>query len=450
MNLAVKYPTIFWNTANLIVESSGDDLEEDDDFIYDDEDEIEEENEDEMKVTRVKKATNYGKIAKAIGKFKKWGIQIFPPNINTSEFSFLPDVEHNSIIYGLKGLTRISNDLVKEIINNRPYSSMNDFISKIKVNKLQMINLIKSGAFDDLEKKSREKIMEEYLISISDRKEKLTLQNMSSLIKYEIIPKEMMFYSYLFSFNKYLKKFKSEDYYLLDEDSETFIAEKCDADLILNSSKILQKKWDNYYKKAMEPMRKFLKDNKDELLTKLNNALLNELKDKYAQGNISKWEMDSMNFYYHEHELVSQKDEYSNFFELPENPEIEYSFQTKNGNTINVYKRYFIVGTVLDKNKLKNTVTLLTPYGVVDVKIYKNQYSLYDKQISRKNDDGTKTILEKSWFSRGTLLLIQGIRREDVFIPKTSKNSIYPIISKIKSVKEDGGLELQFERADTE
>ena len=102
-------------------------------------------------------------------------------------------------------------------------------------------------------------------------------------------------------------------------------------------------------------------------------------------------------------------------------------------------------GTIY-KNKIRNTVTLLTPGGVVNVKIYKNQFAIYDKQISMKDKEGVKHVIEPSWFKRGNLLMIQGIRRGEDFIPKKRRNSVFPIISKIVQVHEDGTLEFQFER----
>ena len=111
-----------------------------------------------------------------------------------------------------------------------------------------------------------------------------------------------------------------------------------------------------------------------------------------------------------------------------------------------MFKLHYIVGTVIDKNKLKNTVTLLTPDGVVTVKVYKNQYSQFDKQLSERGEDGKKRILERSWFSKGNLLLVQGLRRGDSFIPKKRKDSIYPVISKINKVLDNGNLELQLDR----
>lgn len=459
INLAFKYPIIFWNTANLIVDSSGVDDGENEEEEETEEDEVEADEEDEEeddistkeKVKRAKKTVNYGKTASAIGKFQSRGITISPPDINKSDFSFTPLVEENSIVYGLRGITRVSADLVKEIIAGRPYSSFDDFNSRIKTNKLQMINLIKSGFFDSLEP-DRVSLMKKYIISISETKKKLTLQNMQGLIDYQVIPKEMSFYGKLFLFNKFLKKHKSDTYYKLNESAIEFISRNFDPDIIVDGIKVSQKNWDNTYKKAMDPMRDYLKDNLEELLEDYNGKLIQEQWNKYALGNLSKWEMDSISCYYHEHEITQVNSNYHfvNFYDLPEEPIVEKTFPNKNGGEIKVYQLSLIAGTVLDKNKLKNSITLLTKDGVVNVKIYKNQYALFDKQLSEKDSSGKKKVIEKSWFSKGNLLMIQGIRRGNDFIPKKSKHSIYPVISKIESITEDGFINFKFEREGVE
>lgn len=104
---------------------------------------------------------------------------------------------------------------------------------------------------------------------------------------------------------------------------------------------------------------------------------------------------------------------------------IAKTFPSKDGTPINIYELHHICGTVLNKNKIKGTVVLLTPNGVVNVKIWKNQFAKYDKQISAVQPDGKKKIMEKSWFQRGNLLYIQGIRQGDNFIPKAYKNSVH-------------------------
>ena len=194
-------------------------------------------------------------------------------------------------------------------------------------------------------------------------------------------------------------------------------------------------------------MRLYIKEHKDELLDALNKALYDEMYNKYAEGSIARWEMESVNFYSHEHELAIAQPHYSDFFKLPEEPEVDYTFTGKDGNEVRVFKLHQIIGTVIDKDKSKNTVTLLTPTGVVTIKVYKGQYAGFDKQLSEKNPDGTKHVIEKGWFSRGTLLMVQGIRRGAEFVPKKRKDSFFPVISKITAIHEDGTLEFQTERA---
>ena len=466
MNLAWKYPIVYWNTANLIVDSGGVQSFEDEeveeaelevkqeigiDEIEEDEEEWEEANEiketgAEDKKKKKTKSIDYGRVASIIGKMSNEGIRVSPPDINNSSFTFTPIATDNKILYGLRGITRISVDKVNEIINSRPYSSVSDFLSKIKVNKIQMSNLIKAGAFDSIEGIAREDIMHKYLESIADKKQRLTLQNMQMLINKKLIPEEMSFYAKLFLFNKYLKSCKEGINYFLNESAINFINAHFDVDIVENGEYILQKTWDNLYKKAMDPMREYLKEHKDEMLNALNNSLYEEVSEKYAQGNISSWEMDSISFYYHEHELIRAQSSYDDFFNLPEEPEIEYSFSGSEGQEIKIYKLHKIIGTVIDKDKIRNTINLLTPTGVVNVRIYKNQFALYDKQISEKDADGVKHVLEKSWFTRGTKLMVQGIRRNNDFIPKKTKKSIYPIISKITDIDDFGNLTMQYER----
>lgn len=449
--IATTFPSIFWNTANLIVDSSSVENEEEllDDEQFneqnndnDNEETIDDNNDgDEQKENKkkVNKTNDYGKIAKAIGKFQSWGIKVLPPDINTSNFTFTPDVESNSIFYGLKGITRVSNDLVNEIIAKRPYSSLQDFLTKVKVNKLQAINLIKSGMFDSIDTTiSRKDIMKEYFKIISPRKNRITLQNFATLEKYKLLPESFDRQIDFYHFNKFLKKHKKENNYVLTPGAMNYLSEE--TNLKITSDVISVSTWDNYYSKEMNTVREYLKANQKELIDKIQDCDVQELWEKYAEGTISRWEMDSLNFYSSEHELEDFKNDFDDFFSLPEEPVVEKSFKD-----FKIYKLNYIVGTVLDRNKMKNTVTLLTPTGVVNVKIYKNQFALYDKRISQIMEDGTKKVIENSWFSRGTLLMFQGIRRNNDFVPKKYKSSVYPVVSKIVDIK-DGKMIFQYER----
>lgn len=484
LNLAYKYPIIFWNCANLIVDSAG--IEEDDEFenLIDTfesplevQEEIEEDEEepvfkdelelgeeitvDEKGKKKKVKVVNYGKISAAIGKMINRGIDVGLPDINKSEFTFTPDIDNNAILFGIKGISRINNDLAKEIISGRPYKSLNDFLTRIKVNKISAVNLIKSGCFDRLENKDRVEIMKEYIDLISEKKQRLTLQNMQMLIKNDCIPSEFKNSVHVYNFNKYLKKFKDLNNYILDERALGFYEKKYDMDLIKQSDKgnfiIQQTVWDKIYKKEMEDIKEELKI--DSLILKdLNNKLFAEMWNKYANGTVSKWEMDSVCFYYHEHELAHiDKSRYKleNFYDLSEDPIIEsiWKPKDKDGNItkeIPLFKITRICGTVIDKDKNKNLVTLLTDDGVVGVKIYRAQFGKYDKQISVKDETtGKKTIVERSWFRRGNKLMVAGIRRGDNFVPKVYKRSEFEFpIELITSIDDDGIVGLAGERAE--
>ena len=489
MNLAFKYPIIFWNCACLISDSGGAEIEpidepsenfevscaneekyynEMEEFGEDDsEDDIENSYEEEDcdgypaevvvlkngKKKKKVKTTNYGKIATAIGKMRMAGIEVAPPDINKSTYTFSPDLEHSTIRYGLSGISKIGEDLVKSILSNRPYNSIEDLTSKVKINKPQVINLIKSGAFDFLG--DRVEVMRQYVASISDQKKRVTLQNMKMLIDFELLPDELSFECKVFNFNKYLKKFKDDIYYDLDENSFRFYEENFDMDLLScneGTFRIKQTSWDNIYQKNMDKVRPYVKKHHDELLNAINARLMSDTWDKYCLGSLSKWEMDAVSFYSHKHELAEVKESkygFSDFYELPEEPEVERIIPIK-GKRVPLFKIHRIMGTVLDKDKAKKTVTLLTKNGVVTVKVFGQVFSHYDKQLSERGADGKKHVIEKSWFSRGNKVVISGIRREDSFIAKKYTKTPWHLCELITEINEDGTIKTSGARQDDE
>lgn len=443
LNLAFKFPQIFWNTSCLIVDSAGieDETEEEVPLVKKkEEEEIEDEEEEEEEVKKGKKTkvVKYGKISSAIGKVKTFGVKVSLPNINESYFTFRPNLKTNTIIYGIKGISRINDEYAYLIIKNRPYENFEDFLKKVKSTKLQIINLIKSGAFDCFGE-DRERLLKRYICSIAGFKKKLTLQNMPTLINYNLIPEEYKKYQEIFNFNKYLKKeCKQEVYYYLDEYSLNFFNKYFDLDLVQisdngNSGLINQKAWEKIYKKEIEGIRPLI--NNPETLDRLNKALFLEIWNKYCSGNIAKWEMDSIGFYNKEHELNGFNFPSFNivdFTKLPEDPVPVKNFVSKDGKTINMFDLVNICGTILEKDKLKNLVTILTDFGVVKVKIFKSQFAKYDKQIFIKDEiTGKKKVIEKSWFTRGNKIIFTGLRRGDFFIPKVYKNTPYPPLTLI-------------------
>lgn len=452
--IATRWNPIYWDTACLVVNSGS--LEEEEE--EDEEDKIneqieeyiarfgddlsQEDYEDLLKVTNKNKkkeqSTDYGKIAKALGEIIGDGIKVSLIDINKSDYGFKPDVDNNQILFGMKALSNVGAAIVDQIKANRPYKSFKDFLNRCPLNKTAMINLIKGGAFDNLEldwanevhTDPRILIMTYYLSLTSEPKKKLTLQKFNGLINNNLVPSSLDFEKKIFAFNKYLKNYKWRNYYYMPHEyAMNFYSSNFDINNIdINKDNIYlinQKVWDNIYQEYMNNAREWLKENQNQILNELNLKLFKNEWNKYAKGTISAWEMASLCFYYHDHELKyidNQRYGIIDFNLLSPNSEIDYFFQ-RNGKQIPIYKLYRIAGTVIGKNDTRHIVTLLTTTGVVSVKFTRDYYAMYNRQISEINESGIKKVKEKGWFTRGTKLLITGYRRDDTFIAKKYKST---------------------------
>jgi len=459
--LATNYNPIYWNTACLIVNSGSleDYSEEEEVSIYAIEDDRSNgvtyvDAPDRKTKTKKTSSTDYGKVAKALGDIISAGIDVSLVDINKSGFGFEPDVSTNQILFGLKGMLNVGDDLVKDIISKRPYSSPEDFLIKVNPNKQAMISLIKGGAFDKM--MDRVDCMKWYIDSVSDKKKRITLQNLAMLLDLNLINNdtdELKEAYRVYEFNRYLKsndKFKLEEY-ILDERGVNFLTDIGYDDMISYSDgkTLLNKKdWDKVYKVYMGSYKDYIKDHETELLEYVNNKSFADEWNKYAKGNISSWEMEVLCFYYHDHELKDvnmSKYGLTNFNNIPDVPVVDRTFE-KGGRTINIFKLYKICGTVVAKNKYKHIVTLLTTDGVVDIKFRKEYFALFDKTISGYDDKGIKHRIEKSWFDRGNMVIVQGVKTDNGFMAKKYNSSQGHQLYKITKVFKNGDLELQSER----
>jgi len=398
-------------------------------------------------------------MAKALGDIMSEGIKVSLVDINKSALGFEPDIENNQILFGLKSMLNVGDDVIENTIKNRPYTSPKDFLIKVKPNKQAMISLIKGGAFDTME--DRKFVMAWYLWNTCDKKKRITLQNLPGLIKYNLLPEEtsqQVSARRVFEFNRYLKKVCSgadKNYYNLTERAINFLIEMNYEDLIVGNNKIPVKNWEKIYQNWMNIFRQWISENKELILQNLNDKIFIEDWTKYASGSLSSWEMEVLCFYYHEHELAKldmKKYGYSDFNDLPETPIVTSVIKTKNGHTIKKFQLHTICGTCIAKDKIKSTVTLLTTSGVVDVKFRKEYFALFDKQISALGADGVKHVIEKSWFNRGNMIVVQGVRMEDTFIPKKYTNTgMAHQLYKISEISKDGSeIKLQSTRAQGE
>lgn len=427
--IATHWDPIYWNTACLIVNSGATDPDN-------------------------SGSTDYSKMAKAMGEILNAGIAIGLPNVNTSGFGFKPDAKNGQILYGLKAMLNVGDDVIDRTLALRPFSSPRDYLNRVKPGKQAMISLIKGGAFDTM--MDRKTCMGWYIWETCDKKKRLTLQNMGGLIKHNLLPEtteEQVIARRVYEFNRYLKAGKKNvDSYLLDVRGINFLQE-LGYDFLIDvadtgetTMKIAA--WDKQYQSWMDVFRKWIAADKENILQSLNEKIFLEDWNKYALGTISAWEMEALCFYYHDHELKNvnrAKYGFVNFFDLPENPVVESTFM-RGGKEINIFKLSKICGTCIAKNKTKSSVSLLTVDGVVNVKFRKEYFALFDKQISARGADGVKHVVEKSWFNRGSMIVVMGIRSGDDFVSKKYASTGGHQLYKIDSIDEWGDLTLRDSR----
>lgn len=451
MNLAYKYPDIYWKTACLSVNAGALNEEDYHNLVKDGIIEI---SDDDDK--RSQNKIQYGKVASAIANMRGQ-IQVDLPDINLSRMGFTPNAEENKILYGLKGIARLGEKVIQDIIFYRPYSSVEDFVNKMKdseekklVSKDRVVNLIKAGAFDKVEKKPRTEILQNFIQLVSDQKVKLNLNNFLMLIRKNLVPSYLLEEKKCYNFTKYIRKnrYKNE-FYELDEIALDYFLERFDKSKIYIKSdfegehKLISISWwDSVYNLFMNNVRKWIKDNQEELLKKLNQELFKEMYTKYARGNILDWELHALNFFYSGHPLEKVK------LPVPITPldqieegRVEGYFMIQ-GKRIPKMTLYAIAGTVIDKDKMKSTVVLSTPDGVIDVKLYKQQFAKYAHESNLDEDDENYVPNEENFLEKGTHLMIIGIKRGDMFMPKVYKRTGHEAINKI--ILDDQGNFVEF------
>ncbi len=480
MNLNFKFPPIYWLASCLCVDSGS----------------LEDESIDNT--DKKKKTTDYGRMATALSNIMDKGVKVALPHVNKANFGFIPDEKNNEIIFGLKGISGVGDSIAHEIINNRPYMSIEDFHKRLVLTKQEVtlstgkkqnkslvplgsaISLIKAGAFDIIENnKTRKQIMHDYLKLNFPNKKTLDMRAVENVVALGIAPEQHKlairvngFKNYVITKENFIKddeEKKSKKWYILRGHNEEttqktiqFFEEYFMSNMnegtdyyydeqgnIIFACKLKSTGFEKTFDKLTSELKQWLKSS--DCLDRYNSFQFNEVWNKYAQGTISKWEMDSLSFYYHEHELANvNKEKYyiKDFNELSEEPEIDRYGQYR-GREYPIFKLDRIAGTVLDKDKNKHMVTLLTINGeVVTLKFYSGQFGFYDKTISEQNADGTKTTIEESWFKRGNKLLVAGYRRGEQFKPKKYKDSAFQhAVSLIEEVRDDGVLILKTDRA---
>jgi len=396
MFLSYKYGPIWWKTACLTVNAG--------------------------LVGEKEGTADYGAISKAIGDMNGY---VLPPCINRSTNGFTPLEEENKILFGFKPIAGLGSNEVDEIIANRPYDSFTDFIKRVvnknKISVAKAVVLIKSGAFDNLTKIGRRELMIEFVKMVTPPKQKMTMVQYPKIMDRtpdHLHAEKMVFKlkNLLFGKNKNVNK-QVEDFFM--KNFGTIVEHDWNSN---GKLEVNQKSFEKEYKKRITKLQTWVKT--DEAIELMRKYEMQEFWLKYCMGSVEKWEMETNAFYTDKHELdyvdLSSMLNIVDFYQLNDVPIVEKESKW-GGKTIQQYKLDVIAGTVIDKNKTKNIVAVLTKNGVVNVKFTKGAFVHYDKKIVRVQGKN-KEVLDESWYKRGTHLVLVGFRRGDEFIPRTYKH----------------------------
>lgn len=439
LNLNWFYPRVYWNCACLSVEASG----------------INEDGESGG-------STDYGEVAKAIYKMKQSDIEVAPPSINDSELDFTPREKDNTILFGLAGIAKINADIANQIISNRPYTSFKDFYTKNSydgslITNSKFITLIKAGCFDEFEP-NRIKVMKQYVLYSHTMKTNLTMANLDEAIKIGCnISKSMIspirFKKYVCS-KQFLygqhPQFRSKKLYWLDGKALKYFNKNCINEIVENQDYFYQDDMilvvdtslDKLFKPVIDSLKMFL--NTQDFIKEFNRQ---SMRNRYQEliGNdedVNMWSFSTCSFFSHNHYLANidyNKYNISSFDELQDEP--TFTLKSWGKRSYRQYELYQIAGVVLDKNDNSHFITILDfNNNVVNVKMDNGLYAKYKAQIS-ENVNGKKKVLEKSWFQRGTPLIIAGYKMgENDFKVKTYKNSVFnKKITRILSIDNETG-----------
>lgn len=424
LNLYYKFPKVYWNTAVITTQAQI---------------------EDEREGSAV--AINYGKIAQSIYKAKSNGIIVKAPSINNSGLAFTPREKDESILFGLGAIAGINKDIANQIIGNRPYSSFKNFYEKNSydgslITNSKMIALIKAGCFDEFEP-NRIKVMKQYVVYSTEKKDKLTMQNMDGLIKMRCkIPAPLRqpytFKKYVCSKQFYFGQhpsFKSKKLYWLDERAMRYFVANCQPSLQEGvdywedegRTIVVDKSLEKMFAPAMEELKKYV--NTSEFLKEYNKILYRQKYNSLVPiQDPNHWSFETCSFFANGHELAHIDRERYNislFNELPEEPKfITKSYGKREWKQFALAQ---IACTVIDKNDNHHMLTVLDMgNNVIQCKFNAEVYSFYKAQLSETDGSGNKIVMDKPWFRRGQTLILTGVRMgADDFRVKCYRNSIY-------------------------
>ncbi|MGG1915989.1 PHP domain-containing protein [Priestia megaterium] len=421
MNICFRYGAVYWKTACLSVNAG--------------------------LIGETEKGTNYGAIAKAVGDMKG---DILNPDINLSNSGFTPLEKENKILFGLKPISGLGTNDIEKIIENRPYESFDDFMDKLirpgLLSDTKGVTLIKAGCFDQLNS-NRRQLMIDYVREVTPKREKLTMVQLPVILhevdskKFENELRIYHFRNLIFGRNKVPMNKDIEKEFIAKYSSDVEYDFK-NGELVIS-----EKSFKKFYEKSISALKEWVTS--PEAANHFNRVKMQEFWLKNCGGSIESWEMETLLFYSDRHELdympIHKYFDIVKFSELPQEPVIT-EYKKYRGRDIPRFKIDTIAGTVVDKNKGKSLVYVLTQDGVVTVRYSKGSFAHYDKKVVRV-EGKEKQVLDPSWFERGTKVVLVGFRRGEEFVLRTTGSQFNHTTMKINGYN-DEQLALQMNKVE--
>lgn len=388
MNIAHRFGLEYWKTACLSVNSG---IEGD-----------------------VSKGADFTEVSKAVNDMKE---DILPPDINKSQMKFI--TKDGKTLFSLKAIAGLDVNTLDAILENRPFKSLEDFYTRMVETKLmspkKSITLIKSGAMDSLEDKERRLIMADLVKMIIPQKDKITMVQLPYVR--HVLPSEFDKLLALYDFRNRIEGRNKEK---MNEEIEkifiTHYSKEVEYEFKDGQLNIDMKSWKKYYDKAIKPLKEELKKEeyaKEFTKQKRKEYWLEECSSTFEEGEIETILFNTENFII-DTELVSERHEISEFKNLRNAP-----FKGKNSRGFPEYEISAITGVVIGNNHQKRLAYLLTKdSGVVILKMSSKVYTHYHEKLEG----------DKSWFEKGTMLVVLGYKNGEAF--QIRGNNIYrkPII----------------------
>lgn len=388
MNIAHRFGLEYWKTACLSVNSG---IEGD-----------------------VSKGADFTEVSKAVNDMKE---DILPPDINKSQMKFI--TKDGKTLFSLKAIAGLDVNTLDAILENRPFKSLEDFYIRMVETKLvspkKSITLIKSGAMDSLEDKERRLIMADLVKMVIPQKDKITMVQLPYVR--HVLPSKFDKLLALYDFRNRIEGRNKEK---MNEEIEklfiTHYSKEVEYEFKDGQLNIDMKSWKKYYDKAIKPLKEELKKEeyaKEFTKQKRKEYWLEECSSTFEEGEIETILFNTENFII-DTELVSERHEISEFKNLRNAP-----FKGKNSRGFPEYEISAITGVVIGNNHQKRLAYLLTKdSGVVILKMSSKVYTHYHEKLEG----------DKSWFEKGTMLVVLGYKNGEAF--QIRGNNIYrkPII----------------------